>query len=122
MSFDPVQFCFDYFMSLESKNDLERSMGNTELRLTLGNIEDEISHVKSIAIDTNVQAKKTNGRVNWMEKVIWTAMGALPLLTVWSGWLTLKELEQPSQITTDQLTSAVQSAVTNAFDKNLNIK
>lgn len=91
-------------------NDVDLPMGNAELRLRLQNIE-------TISNETHIQAKKTNGRVNWMEKVIWTAMGALPLLTVWSGWLTLDMLNQPQTVTPDQLQAAVEAGINSASNK-----
>lgn len=45
------------------KEDLDKPMGNAELRVTLASIESEISDVKGIAISTNSQAKLTNGHV-----------------------------------------------------------
>lgn len=96
-------------------SDLEKPMGNTELRLTLSSIQEEIGDVKSIALDTRDQARKTNGRVNMHDKLLWLAMGALPLLTAWAGWLTLRQLENPSVISR----ADVQAAVQQAFAQNL---
>ena len=90
-------------------------MGNAELRLTLASIENEISDVKSISMETHEQAKKTNGRVNMHDKMLWTALGALPLLTVWAGWLTLLQLNQPPPVSSQE----IQTAVDKAFANNL---
>lgn len=95
--------------------DVDVPMGNAELRLTLASIENEISDVKGITMDTHEQAKKTNGRVNWLEKAMWTALGALPLLTVWAGWLTVLQLNQPKPV--DQF--QIQAAVNEAFANNI---
>lgn len=93
-------------------------MGNTELRLTLAGIQEEIADVKSIALDVRAQATKTNGRVRWLEKMIYTALGALPLLTVWAGGLTYAYMHPVIQPTQE----ALQAAVNNAFNNSLDIK
>lgn len=61
--------------------DLETPMGNAELRLSLANIESEVVDVKRIALETHEQAKRTNGRVSWLEKLAWITIGALPILS-----------------------------------------
>lgn len=43
--------------------EIEQPMGNTELRLSLSNLEEEVADAKGIALDTLEQAKKTNGHV-----------------------------------------------------------
>lgn len=83
-------------------------MGNTELRLSLASIESEISDVKGIALDTHAQALHTNGTVKWQTKMIYTFLGALPLITGWAGWLTLSQLHSNDELarlqTQDSLT------------------
>lgn len=96
-------------------SNVEEPMGNTELRLILAGIEEEIADVKSIALDTKAQATKTNGKVMWHTKTIWLFMGALPLLTFWAGWLTMRMLATPIPITANQVEAAVQQA----FSDNL---
>ncbi len=91
-------------------------MGNAELRLTLASIESEVGDVKSISMETRDQAKRTNGRVNWMEKVLWTYMGAVPMLALWAGWLTLEALKQREPEVSE---ARVQVWVDRAFEANL---
>lgn len=87
-------------------------MGNTELRLSLASIESEISDVKSIAIDTHTQALHTNGTVRWHTKMLWLAMGALPLLTGWAYWLTIHVLDASENIAKIQTEIDTQNSVT----------
>lgn len=97
-------------------SSVEEAMGNTELRLTLATIQEEIGDVKSIALDTKAQATRTNGKVMWHTKTIWLCMGALPLLTIWAGWLTNQLINQPQQVSAEQIQAAVQQAFNNSFD------
>lgn len=90
-------------------------MGNAELRLTLQSIESELAGNTTISLETQVQAKKTNGTVMWHTKMIWLAMGAIPLLTVWAAWLTKEQLDASRHTTIDQ-TAQVEAAVTKALD------
>lgn len=92
-------------------HDVDSPMGNAELRLNFANIESELADNKRITLATHEQAKKTNGRVNWMEKTIWLSMGAIPLLTIWAGWLTKEMLEARSPQSIE-----IQAAVTQALD------
>lgn len=80
-------------------NDVDAPMGNAELRLALASIENEVSDVKRISMDVHEQAVHTNGTVRWHTKMLWLAMGALPLLTGWAAWLTLYALHA-SEVTT----------------------
>jgi hypothetical protein len=89
-----------------SMSEVDKPMGNAELRLRLASIE-------TIGMETHEQAKKTNGRVNWLEKTAWVASGAIPLLTLWAGWLTLHQLNSPQPVTEPQIQAAVQSAIDN---------
>lgn len=102
-------------------SNLEEPMGNIELRLTLAGIQEEIGDVKSIALDTKAQATKTNGKVMWHTKTIWLCMGALPLLTIWAGWLTNVLISQPNPPSTQEIQAAVQSALTASFNKEYNV-
>lgn len=101
--------------------DVEKPMGNAELRLTLAGIQEEIGDVKSIALDTKTQAMKTNGKVMWHTKTIWLCMGALPLLTIWAGWLTEVLITQPQPASIGQIQAAVQSTVDSTFNGEYNI-
>lgn len=118
MSDDRVRYRIDYFMI---PADVDKPMGNAELRLSLASIESEVSDTKRISTETHEQARKTNGRVNWMEKCIYVSMGALPLLTAWAGWLTLEVIsDQKSEAQTQQeiqdtLQQSVQEGITNAL-------
>lgn len=109
----PIQphFLFAMMKDLHRKSDVDRPMGNAELRLTLQAIESELASNTTISLETHAQAKKTNGRVNWMEKTIWLSMGAIPLLTIWAGWLTLEILDGR-----DVRSNEIQSAVIQALD------
>lgn len=88
--------------------DLESPMGNAELRLRLLSIE-------NIATETHDQAKKTNGRVTRHDKMLWTALGGLMVLTPWAAWITYAQLHAPSPVTNVEL----QAAVDQAFANNL---
>lgn len=103
---------------MNPEKDIDKPMGNAELRLSLLSIENEIGDVKSIAMSTHEQAKKTNGRVNLHDKMLWTALGALPLLTIWAGWLTEIQLNRPAEVSTQQIQAAVQQAVENTLFVN----
>lgn len=95
MSFGLVRFRINYFMN---NNDVDKPMGNAELRLSLASIENEVSDVKRIAMDTHVQALKTNGKVRWHTKMLWLAMGPLPILTAWAWYLTLHTIDANTQV------------------------
>lgn len=91
-------------------------MGNAELRLTLADIKSEQAELKRIAIDTHDQAARTNGKVMWLTKLAWLCMGAFPLLTIWSGWLTKEVLDLRKDIPSEsQQAIAVQLGVSNAL-------
>lgn len=93
--------------------DIEKPMGNAELRLSLASIETEIVEVKVIANRGLEQALKTNGKVMWHTKTIWLCMGALPLLTVWAGWLTLQILSAKPDA--QEIQAAVNAGISQAF-------
>lgn len=98
---------------LVSMNNLEQAMGNTELRLTLERIE-------GIAIEARDNTAYTNGKVRWHTKMIYLSMGALPLLSVWAGWLTLEVLHTAETFASSQVsTQQIQAAVNQAFANNL---
>lgn len=86
------------------------------MKLIIQSMESEIAEIKTIAVDTLTQAKKTNGRVNLHDKMLWTAMGALTILTPWMGWVTLQLLHPPLSATPEQIQSAVASGVQQALD------
>lgn len=90
--------------------DFETPMGNTELRLSLASIESEVAEVKSISMENNEHAKYTNGKIMWLTKLAWLTLGALPLLTVWSVWLTSETLKSREELSPVQ-TQAIQAAV-----------
>lgn len=46
----------------------------------------------------------------WSQRLLWCAMGALPLLTVWSAWTTNEVLKSKEEISPLQ-TAAIQAAV-----------
>lgn len=96
-------------------NDLEKPMGNAELRLRLQNIEE-------VGNQTHAQATKTNGQVKWQTKMIYLAMGALAILAPVSGWLCTSLISDEKQIATlkastntGALTAIVESAVSQAI-------
>lgn len=94
--------------------DVDSPMSNVELRLTFADIKSEVAEIKRIGIDTHTQAKKTNGRVNWHDKLFWTSFGALGLLTPWMMWVTTSLLKPA----TDSLSRQdVQAAVEAALDQ-----
>lgn len=72
-------------------------------------------------VETKEQAKKTNGRVTMLEKLIWTALGALPLLTIWAAWLSNQVLANQQTITSLQTSASVelQAAVANGIKEAL---
>lgn len=96
----------------------DKPLTDNQMKLILQDIGSELAEVKNIAIDTNAQAKKTNGRVNWMEKTIWTALGAVPLLTIWAGWLTIHALQPIQTATPDQIQAAVAEGIHEALSNN----
>lgn len=100
-------------MTFDPGHDVDKPMGNAELRLSLAGIESEISDVKGIAMETRDQARKTNGRVTLLEKFMWTMAGLMPFMTAAMGWLSIdyiKHRNQASQIPTTQLEAAVDQA------------
>lgn len=97
--------------------DVDTPMSNTELRLTFADIKSEIAEVKSIGIDTHSQAKKTNGRVNLLEKFMWVASGALLILTPIVGWLAVDYLNHRDQVPSLQVQTAVETALDNYIAK-----
>lgn len=98
--------------------EVEKPMGNTELRLILAGIEEEIGDIKGIALDTKAQAIHTNGTVKWQTKMIYLAMGALAILAPISGWLCTSLIADEKQLAALKATSspnAITTAVNNAF-------
>lgn len=91
-------------------------MGNAELRLQLQRIE-------TIAVEARDNTKYTNGKVRWHTKMIYLSMGAIPLLSVWAGWLTLEVLSDAraleQQLSPQQIDASVSAAVNQAFTNNL---
>lgn len=76
-------------------------------------LENRLTRIEDTVNQTLDQAKKTNGRVNWHDKMVWTALGALPLLTIWAGWLTLQVLNPPINSATIQ--AAVNTGINEAL-------
>lgn len=86
--------------------NLEEPMGNTELRVTLFSMDGKLDEVIE-------RQKYTNGTVMWHTKVLWLTMGALPLLTIWAGWLTLVVLGVTNS--SAQVQTQVQQGVSQAL-------
>ncbi len=86
--------------------DVDSSMGNVELRLTLANIESEIAEVKSIAIDTKAETQATNGKVAriiiWKEQMIgrMQSFGLCLVLIIipLAGWVLYNQVTEPERI------------------------
>lgn len=102
---------------MNTDRDVDKPMGNAELRLSLASIESEIASVSTKVDAVHTQAKKTNGRVNWQEKCVYISMGAMPLLTIWAGWLTIRMLNQPVAVNSEQLQSIVETALDSSLTK-----
>lgn len=68
----------------------------------------------SILKEIQGQTTRTNGRVTLVEKLIWTGLGALPLLTGWSGWMTNEILAAKESLTPVQQ-AAINEAVREAI-------
>lgn len=96
-------------------HDVDQPMGNAELRLSFAELQSEIIDVKSIALETRTGQKYTNGKVMWLTKGAWLVMGALPLLTIWSMWLTKETLDRDKASSVEQ-SAVVQAAVLKALD------
>lgn len=102
---------------MNSERDVDKPMGNAELRLSLAGIESEVAAVKNTLDEVHTQAKKTNGRVNWLEKGMYVSVGALPLLTIWALWLTVATLDKPAPLDAQQLQQVVESALSDSLTK-----
>lgn len=51
------------------------------------------THISSEVAPLTEQVKATNGRLRFVEKLMWTAMGAVSVLVPWAAWLTLQALK-----------------------------
>lgn len=108
LSGGPVQSCLPPYMS-----DFNKPMGNAELRLTL-------QRVETMATEARDNTAYTNGTVRWQTKMVYLAMGAIPLLSVWAGWLTLEVLQTAQDVSSNTLApQQIQAAVDQAFQSNL---
>lgn len=96
----------------------EVAYSNRELDAKFTNVEDLMSaHFDAQAVvlrDIKAQTTKTNGRVTNHDKMLWTALGALPLLAIWAGILTNQFLSAQSKMSPSQeasITAAVDAAL-----------
>lgn len=123
---------------MSGSKHVDEPMSNTELRLTLADISNEIAETKGISMETHAQAVKTNGRVTdlekeqirneattatvgilttictWLQRGAWTALGMFTLLTLWAGWVTkdiLDRQKEPPQITAIEIKQAIQEGI-----------
>jgi len=71
-------------------------------------------HIDRAITPLTFQVTKTNGRVGILERMAWVSLGAIPLLTVWAGWLTFDYLNSK-----DVMKHDIQQAVDEAFDANI---
>jgi len=62
------------------------------------------------------QVLKTNGRVNFNEKMIWLAMGAIPLCASVLGWLLMDYIEFKEQIAKEVESAVYQTLDSYQFD------
>lgn len=60
------------------------------------------------------QTKKTNGRVSLLEKMMWSATGAVTVLSFWAVWLTNDSLKSK-----EELSPLQQSAIREAAQEGL---
>ena len=110
MSRGPVQLHI-YFMS-EKYNDGVLDEKFKRLEELMG---DHFEAHTNILSDIKTQTTKTNGRVTSVEKLIWTSLGALPLLTVWSGWMTHEILTSKEEIS-PVMQAAIERSVLKALE------
>lgn len=100
-------------------NDVDKPMGNAELRLTLAGLESEVGDIKDIALDTRDQARKTNGRVNILEKFQYGALVGFSILTPITGWLVIDYMQHRNDIENQVTPAMVQAAVNQAFEEQI---
>lgn len=74
-------------------------------------------HMDTAIAPLVIQVTKTNGRVGLLEKMAYISLGAIPLLSIWAGWLTFDYLEQK-----DTIRHEIQAAIDAAFEANLQIR
>lgn len=69
------------------------------------------------------QTNKTNGRVNWLEKTMYMALGALAILTPFTGWLTTDYLRHrgDSDKVSAQQVQALQQAVSQGISERFDV-
>lgn len=92
--------------------DTEERYNNRQIERMLDSQSSDIKeHITSVISPLTIQVTKTNGRVRWLEKMIWMALGALALLTPWAIWITSHQLAQKDAITQVDLDQAVDQAV-----------
>lgn len=84
--------------------DVEHPMGNTELRLTLATIQEEVADSKSIGLKNLEQFKELNGSVKsmkkWQEQVKGGTKIAVPFMVMITGivgWLAVDYLNHREQ-------------------------
>lgn len=65
-----------------------------------------------------IQSNKTNGRVTWMERMIWGATGALTIITPISFWLVTEAMNEQQQVQAIKATLAAQ--VSQSVEQGLN--
>lgn len=76
----------------------------------------EVQNKSLIRIET--QTTRTNGRVTFLEKMVWGAMFLLPVLVGECGWLTIDYLNhRDATATPDQIQAAVASGIDQALQQ-----
>lgn len=95
-------------MEITVMTDSEERYNNRQIERMLDSQSSDLKeHITSVISPLTIQVTKTNGRVRWLEKMIWMALGALALLTPWAIWMTSRQLEQPKQLTRDDVVDII---------------
>lgn len=100
-------------MEISIMTETEERYNNRQIERMLDSQSGDIKeHITSVISPLTIQVTKTNGRVRWLEKMIWMALGALALLTPWAIWMTSQQVEREKPISKDEVETLIDDRLT----------
>lgn len=80
-------------------------------------LDDKFVDIQDSLVRIEKQTTATNGHLRLHDRLLWLAMGAIPLLSVWAWFLTMQVLDGQKQISPLQQ-AVIIHAVDEAFKNN----